>query len=60
MKEVRQALENLHVALEARDVAVGRAVEGVYTQFASIVARREREYDDALRRSREVSDAVDD
>jgi hypothetical protein len=53
MKKVREALENLHVALEARDVAVGRAVEVVYAQFASIVARREREYDDALRLEKE-------
>ena len=49
MKKAQEALQNLHVALEARDVAVGRAVEGVYAQFASIIARREREYEDALR-----------
>lgn len=49
MNKVKQALDDLHVALEARDVAVGRAVEGVYAQFASIIARREREYEDALR-----------
>ncbi len=49
MKKVQEALENLHVALEARDVAIGRAVEAVYTQYASIIVRREKEYDDALR-----------
>ena len=49
MKKAQEALAKLHVALEARDVAVGRAVEAVYAQFASIIARREREYDDALR-----------
>jgi len=58
--EVRQALEDLHVAIETRDLALSRAVENVYAQFASIVARREKEYNDALRRSREASDAVDD
>jgi hypothetical protein len=57
--EVRQALEDLHLAIETRDLALSRAVENVYAQFASIVARREREYNDALRR-REASDAVDD
>jgi len=49
MKKAQEALEKLHVALEARDVAIGRAVEAVYTQYASIVVRREKEYDDALR-----------
>lgn len=57
--EVRQALEDLHVAIETRDIALSRAVENVYTQFAAIVAKREKEYNDALRR-REASDAVDD
>ena len=58
--EVRQALEDLHVAIETRDIALSRAVENVYTQFAAIVAKREKEYNDALRRSKEAGDEVDD
>ena len=58
--EVRQALEDLHVAIETRDIALSRAVENVYTQFAAIVAKREKGYNDALRRSRETNIAVDD
>lgn len=58
---VRQAYEDLHLAIETRDLALGRATENVYTQFASIVAKREKAYNDALRRSRqEAGDAMDD
>jgi hypothetical protein len=58
---VRQAYEDLHLAIETRDLALGRAAENVYTQFASIVAKREKAYNDALRRSRqEAGDAMDD
>ena len=59
--EVQQALEELHLALETRDIALGRAAENVYAQFAGIVAKREKAYNDALRRSKqEGDDAVDD
>ena len=59
--DVQKALEELHIALETRDVALGRAVESVYKQFAGIVAKREKAYNDALKRSKqEASDAVDD
>lgn len=58
--EMRQALENLHLAIETRDLALSRAVENVYTQFAAIVAKREKEYNDALRRRQEAGDAMDD
>lgn len=59
--EVQKALEDLHLALETRDIALGRATENVYAQFAPIVAKREKAYNDALRRSKqEGDDAVDD
>ena len=60
MKSVQQALDDWRSAIEARDIALDRAVENVYSQFAAIVARREKEYDDALRRSKEAGDEVDD
>lgn len=60
MKSVQQALDDWRSAIEARDVELDRAVERVYSQFAAIVARREKEYDDALRRSKEAGDEVDD
>lgn len=60
MKSVQQALDDWRSAIEARDVELDRAVERVYSQFAAIVARREKEYDDALRRSKEAGDAMDD
>jgi len=59
--DVQKALEDLHVALETRDIALGRATENVYKQFAGIVAKREKAYNDALRRSKqEARDALDD
>jgi len=59
--DVQKALEDLHVALETRDIALGRAAENVYKQFAGIVAKREKAYNDALRRSKqEARDALDD
>jgi hypothetical protein len=48
-RDVDRALESLNEALEVRRVALGRAVENVYIQFAPIVAQREKEYNDALR-----------
>jgi hypothetical protein len=57
---VQQALDDWRSAIEARDVELDRAVERVFSQFAAIVARREKEYDDALRRSKEAGDAMDD
>ena len=60
MKSVQQALDDWRSAIEARDVELDRAVERVFSQFAAIVARREKEYDDALRRSKEAGDAMDD
>jgi len=60
VKSVQQALDDWRSAIEARDVELDRAVERVYSQFAAIVARREKEYDDALRRSKEAGDAMDD
>jgi hypothetical protein len=57
---VQQALDDWRSAIEARDAELDRAVENVYSQFAAIVARREKEYDDALRRSKEAGDEVDD
>jgi hypothetical protein len=57
---VQKALDNWRSAIEARDVALDRAVENVYSQFAAIVVRREKEYDDALRRSKEAGDEMAD
>ncbi len=58
---VQNAMDELRLAIEARDVALARAVENVYAQFADIVAKREKAYNDALRRSKqEASDALDD
>ena len=60
MKSVQQALNDWRSAIEARDVELDRAVERVFSQFAAIVARREKEYDDALRRSKEAGDEMAD
>jgi len=57
---VQKALDNWRSAIEARDVALDRAVENVYSQFAAIVVRREKEYDDALKRSKEAGDEMAD
>jgi hypothetical protein len=57
---VQKALDNWRSAIEARDVELDRAVERVYSQFAAIVVRREKEYDDALRRSKEAGDEMAD
>jgi hypothetical protein len=54
--EIQQAREDLQSAIEARDIALGRATENVYRQFASIVAKREKAYNDALRRTRQEDD----
>lgn len=58
--EIQQALEDLQSAIEARDIALGRATENVYRQFASIVAKREKAYNDALRKRQEDDDEVAD
>ena len=60
MNAVQKALDNWRSAIEARDVELDRAVERVYSQFAAIVVRREKEYDDALRRSKEAGDEMAD
>ena len=60
MNAVQKALDNWRSAIEARDVELDRAVERVFSQFAAIVARREKEYDDALRRSKEAGDEMAD
>jgi len=60
VKSVQQALNDWRSAIEARDVELDRAVERVFSQFAAIVARREKEYDDALRRSKEAGDEMAD
>jgi hypothetical protein len=57
---VRQAYEDLHLAIETRDLALGRAAENVYTQFAAIVTQYQNEYKEALRQSGEAGDAMDD
>lgn len=54
--EIQQAREDLQSAIEARDIALGRAAENVYRQFASIVAKREKAYNDALRNARQEDD----
>lgn len=48
-REVDLALEALDEVLELRRVALGRAAENVHRQFAAIVAKREKEYNDVLR-----------
>ena len=60
MNAVQKALDNWRSAIEARDIALDRAVENVYSQFAAIVVRREKEYDDALKRSKEAGDEMAD
>ena len=60
MSRVKQALKNLRVAYEARDAALERAAAATYAEFASIVAKREKAYNDALRQSGEAGDAMDD
>ena len=60
MKSVQQALDDWRSAIEARDVELDRAVERVFSQFAAIVVRREKEYDDALKRSKEAGDEMAD
>lgn len=50
-REVDLALEALEEVLELRRVALGRAAENVHRQFASIVAKREKAYNDVLRAS---------
>jgi len=57
---VQKALDDWRSAIEARDIALDRAVENVYSQFAAIVVRREKEYDDALKRSKEAGDEMAD
>jgi len=57
---VQKALDDWRSAIEARDVELDRAVERVYRQFAAIVVRREKEYDDALKRSKEAGDEMAD
>lgn len=59
--DVQKAMEDLQSAIETRDIALTRAAENVYAQFAPIVAKREKAYNDALRRSKqEDARAVDD
>lgn len=60
MNAVQKALDDWRSAIEARDIALDRAVENVYSQFAAIVVRREKEYDDALKRSKEAGDEMAD
>lgn len=48
------ALDALHEAYEARDAAMTRAVQEVDRQFAGIISRRQREYQDAIRRATEA------
>jgi hypothetical protein len=57
---VKQALKNLRVAYEARDAALERAAAATYAQFAAIVIQYQNEYKEALRRSKEAGDAMDD
>jgi len=57
---VQKALDDWRSAIEARDVELDRAVERVFSQFAAIVVRREKEYDDALKRSKEAGDEMAD
>lgn len=47
------ALDALNAAYEARDAARDRAVAEVDRQFRAIIARRQREFQDATRRSAE-------
>lgn len=49
-----EALDALHEAYEARDAAMTRAVQDVERQFAGIINRRQREYQDAIRRATEA------
>ena len=60
MSRVKQALKNLRVAYEARDVALDRAAAATYAEFAAIVTRYQKEYKEALRQSGEAGDAMDD
>ena len=47
-----EALDNLGAAYEARDAALGRAVDSINKQFEFIIKLREREYQEALERER--------
>ena len=60
MSRLKQALKNLRVAYEARDVALDRAAAATYAQFTAIVTQYQNEYKEALRQSGEAGDAVDD
>lgn len=53
---IAAAVEALQAAYEARDAAMARAVAEVERQFAGIIARRCREYQDAVRRAKEGQD----
>ena len=48
---LQEAIENLQMALEARDAMIARVVAEAEHQFAHIIARRTREYEDAVRRA---------
>lgn len=50
MTTVEEATENLRMALEARQAMIDRVVADAERAYAAIIAKRRREYEDAVRR----------
>lgn len=52
---ILDALDALHAAFHARDVAVDHAVARVHREYAAIIHQWQQEFSDAVRREQEAS-----